>query len=253
MLDVSSLQVQTVDIDTLRPHPRNPRIHPDSAIEKLMHSMEKFGWTNPVLVDAEMTILAGHARCVAARKMGQTEIPVIVLPLTGADADAYLITDNRVQDETQWDTRTLAPLLRDLQGQGITVADLALDQREARDLLRGLQIDESTHALDRLLEQAGDGDDDELRDHGDGSIEEDLRDGNDDPHARRPVPDAAETSGVHAIPADPPPQYFQISYSITAEEREIVMQALKRARERDNLDTSNDALVAICRGYLAQA
>ena len=59
------VQVKTVKISELRPHPKNPRVHPDSAIEKLERSIKEFGWTNPILVSADGYILAGHARLKA--------------------------------------------------------------------------------------------------------------------------------------------------------------------------------------------
>ena len=87
-------QVKLVKIDELKPHPKNPRIHPDSALDKLIKSMDKFGFTNPILASKDGIILAGHARCKAAKKAGIDEVPVIFLDLEGSDADAYLIADN---------------------------------------------------------------------------------------------------------------------------------------------------------------
>jgi len=96
------------------PHPRNPRQHPEKAIEKLTRSLREFGWTNPVLLSADGFVLAGHARLKAAEKAGITEVPVIRLPLSGAKADAYLIADNRLQQETDWDIPGLKDLLQEL-------------------------------------------------------------------------------------------------------------------------------------------
>ncbi len=108
------MEVKAVKISELRPHPKNPRVHPDSAIEKLERSIKEYGWTNPVLVSADGYILAGHARLKAAEKAGISEVPVIYLPLEGAKAEAYLIADNRLQDETDWDYEKLKDLLQDL-------------------------------------------------------------------------------------------------------------------------------------------
>jgi len=108
------MKVQKIDIDKLKPHPKNPRIHPDSAIEKLERSIKEFGWTNPILVSKDGYILAGHARLKAAKKAGLEEVPVIYLPLEGAKAEAYLIADNRLQDETDWDYEKLEDLLQEL-------------------------------------------------------------------------------------------------------------------------------------------
>lgn len=109
-------QVKNVKIKDLKPHPKNPRVHPDSALDKLMKSIGQFGFTNPVLASKDGIILAGHARCKAAQKAGIEEVPVIFLDLEGADADAYLIADNKIQEETSWEKETLADLIKELQG-----------------------------------------------------------------------------------------------------------------------------------------
>lgn len=110
---MQNIQIETVKISDIKPHPKNPRIHPDSALEKLSKSIKEFGWTNPVLLSSDGFILAGHARVKAAEKLGFTEVPAVRLPFAGAKADAYLIADNKLQEETGWDM----PLLRDLIGE----------------------------------------------------------------------------------------------------------------------------------------
>ena len=108
------MEIKIVDISSLKPHPKNPRIHPDSAIEKLERSIKEFGWTNPVLVSKEGYILAGHARIKAAQKAGLREVPVICLPLDGVKAEAYMIADNKLQEGSSWDYEMLAGLLQEL-------------------------------------------------------------------------------------------------------------------------------------------
>ena len=113
------MKVQKIDIDKLKPHPKNPRIHPDSAIEKLERSIKEFGWTNPILVSKDGYILAGHARLKAANKVGLEEVPAIYLPLQGSKAEAYMIADNRLQEESFWNIGQLNDLLIDLIGNDI--------------------------------------------------------------------------------------------------------------------------------------
>lgn len=95
-------------------HPKNPRIHPAGAIDKLVKSIKEFGWTNPVLMDKDNRVLAGHARIAAAQKAGVETIPVIKLPLSGPKADAYVIADNRLHQDTMWDPPLLADMLTEL-------------------------------------------------------------------------------------------------------------------------------------------
>ena len=71
------MQVKQVKISDLKPHPQNPRLHPDSAIDKLVRSIKEFGWTNPVLVSEDGYVLAGHARLKAATKAGLEGCPVV--------------------------------------------------------------------------------------------------------------------------------------------------------------------------------
>jgi hypothetical protein len=64
-------------IERLRPYARNPRTHSETQVDQIAASMVEFGWTNPVLVDAQGGVLAGHGRLLAARKLGLAEVPVI--------------------------------------------------------------------------------------------------------------------------------------------------------------------------------
>ncbi len=105
------MQIEQVKVGDLQPHPKNPRIHPDSLIEKLVKSIERFGWASPILATKEYEILAGHARWKAAREAGRETVPVVVLPLEGKQAEAYLLADNKVQEGGYWDTGKLNDVL----------------------------------------------------------------------------------------------------------------------------------------------
>lgn len=122
-------------VEELKPHPKNPRNHPNVAIEKIAKSIQKFGWTNPILVSEDGYILAGHARIKAAKKAGITEVPVIELPLREDQADAYLIADNRLQDETGWDAVLLKELVEQLMESDVDLFLTGLDEQEINELL----------------------------------------------------------------------------------------------------------------------
>ena len=140
------MEIKTVKINELKPHPKNPRVHPDSAIDKLVRSIKEYGWTNPVLVSADGYVLAGHARLKAAEKAGIEEVPVIYLPLEGAKAEAYLIADNRLQDETDWDYEKLKDLLQDLDTGEFDLELTGFDMGEIEDLMTQL------HELGEIIE-----------------------------------------------------------------------------------------------------
>ena len=130
----------------LKPHPKNPRIHPDSAIDALTKSIETYGWTNPIIATEDLVILAGHARRKAALKLKLETVPVITLPITGARAEAYLIADNRTQQETFWDEAELRSLMADISSM--------IEKESAGDLsitATGFELDE-VEVMNKLLE-----------------------------------------------------------------------------------------------------
>src|ERR1700746_1663267 len=91
-------------IERLIPYARNPRIHSDAQVAQIAASIAEFGFLNPILVDTKAGILAGHGRLLAARKLGLTEVPVVVLDhLTEAQKRAYIIADNQLALNAGWD------------------------------------------------------------------------------------------------------------------------------------------------------
>jgi hypothetical protein len=94
---------------SLTPYINNPRKHPEKQIVKLMASTRRFGFAAPVLVDAYGTIIAGHARIEAAKRLGLTEVPVLVADKwTKAEVRAYRLADNRLAELSSWDENILA-------------------------------------------------------------------------------------------------------------------------------------------------
>ena len=109
------MKIVEVEVDQLRPAPWNPRIHPDRATEKLIRSIESYGFTNPILAQSKTNlVIAGHARLKAAKMAGLKKVPVIYLDFDEARAKGYAVADNRLQDETEWDVTLLQDLLVDL-------------------------------------------------------------------------------------------------------------------------------------------
>lgn len=117
-------KVERRSVHTLLAYARNSRIHPDEQVDKIARSMTEFGWTNPVLVDEEGVILAGHGRCLAAAKLGINEVPVMVARgWSEAQKIAYRIWDNESTLQGAWDTDMLKLELTEL---GKMDYDLAL-------------------------------------------------------------------------------------------------------------------------------
>ncbi|WP_315762588.1 DNA methyltransferase [Sphingomonas sp. Y38-1Y] len=97
----------------LRPRAGNPRTHSRKQIEQIKKSLQRFGFTNPALIDEEDRIIAGHGRIEAARELGLSEVPTILLGgMSEADVRAYVIADNRLAEKSGWDKNLLAIELR---------------------------------------------------------------------------------------------------------------------------------------------
>jgi DNA modification methylase len=96
-------KVAWLAIDDLKPFPDNPRQHPEAQIARLMRSIEQV-WTNPILIDETGTILAGHGRLEAAKRLGRTEVPTLTITgLGAAEKRAVVIADNRLPEQAVWD------------------------------------------------------------------------------------------------------------------------------------------------------
>jgi len=103
-----TLAVQIWPVDRLLPYARNARTHSPEQVAQVAASMREFGWTNPILVGADNIIIAGHARLLAARKLGFVEVPVIVLNhLTETQRRALVLADNKLALNAGWDEEML--------------------------------------------------------------------------------------------------------------------------------------------------
>ena len=136
-------KVEKRNIDTLIPYARNSRTHSDAQVAQIAASMKEWGWTNPVLVDEDGQIIAGHGRVMAARKLNITEVPVMVAKgWTDAQKKAYVIADNKLALNSDWDTSLLNTEFEELKELGFDL------------LLTGFNLDE-IDALQPIEETEG--------------------------------------------------------------------------------------------------
>ena len=113
------LKIEQRAIEALIPYARNSRTHSDAQIAQSAASIREFGFTNPVLVDKDGGIIAGHGRVMAARKLGLKDVPCIALGhLTDAQKRAYVIADNKLALNAGWDEELLAVEFSDLLSEG---------------------------------------------------------------------------------------------------------------------------------------
>ena len=110
-----NLQIEYTPIYALRGQRQNARTHSKRQIRQIADSIERFGFCNPILVDDDLTILAGHGRVAAAQLLNLTTVPTVRLShLSEADKRAYVIADNRLAEKAGWDRDLLALELQSL-------------------------------------------------------------------------------------------------------------------------------------------
>lgn len=110
-------EFQLVDINRLVPYINNARTHSPEQINKLRASLREFGFVNPIIVDRDYNVLAGHGRLIGAKAEGYKEVPcVFVDEMTEAQKKAYIIADNRMAMDAGWDEELLRVEIESLQG-----------------------------------------------------------------------------------------------------------------------------------------
>jgi DNA modification methylase len=153
--------VERWSLERLVPFARNARTHSATQIDQIVASMREWGWTNPVLVDERGTIIAGHGRVEAARKLGLNEAPVMVArDWSEPKKRAYIIADNKLALNGGWDDALLAAELTDLQDLAFNLDLIGFDAAELGKLLgSGDAVDDEDHVPDAPAEpvsRAGD-------------------------------------------------------------------------------------------------
>ncbi len=136
-MTITGLQVEHWPIDQPIPYIRNARTHSAEQIAQVAASIIEFGWTNPILVGADRVVIAGHARLLAARKLGMTEVPVIVLGhLSEAQRRALVLTDNKLALNAGWDVEMLRVELDSLEDEGFNLEVIGFSDEELGEILR---------------------------------------------------------------------------------------------------------------------
>lgn len=167
-----TLQIEYKKIDDLIPYIKNSRTHSPQQIQQLAASIKEFGWTNPILLDGDNGIIAGHGRLAAARLLNQSEVPTIQLNgLNENQKRAYIIADNKLALNAGWDIEFLNLEIKDLQDAGFDLnlmgfsaeelkefapnEDKVIEDMDIKDESRNLLMIEciSEHELQNLFEE----------------------------------------------------------------------------------------------------
>ena len=131
----TTTEFQLVDINKLVPYANNARTHNKEQILKLRSSLREFGFVNPVIIDREYNVLAGHGRIMAAKEEGIAEVPCVYADhLTEAQKKAYILADNRMALDAGWDEELLSVEMQELQELGFDLSMTGFDEKELADL-----------------------------------------------------------------------------------------------------------------------
>ena len=153
----STSRFEQVQIDRLTPYARNARTHSKEQVLQLRSSLREFGFVNPIIVDKEYNIIAGHGRILAAKAEGMTEVPcVFVEHLTEAQKRAYILADNRLALSAGWDEELLAIEMADLKDVGFNLELTGFDEKEIEKLFAADagDVQDDDFDLTAALEQA---------------------------------------------------------------------------------------------------
>ena len=135
-INLRDLQVRRIAIERVEIDPRNARTRSDAQLAAVADSIREFNWTNPVLIRPDGVVIAGHARLLAAQRLGLTEVPVMeITGLTEAQCRALAIADNQLGLRAEWDDARLRAELAALQQQSFDLDLIGFDQKELARLL----------------------------------------------------------------------------------------------------------------------
>lgn len=159
------LEIQYIDIDQIKPCDKNPRTHTRDQVKQIAESIKQFGWVNPVLIDENDEIIAGHGRIMAGRELGYKQIPVARLcHLTDQEKLGLLIADNRIADNAGWDDEKLRAAMEELHDENFDLSVLGFSNKELEKIQASFDseiemaqtIDDVPDVLDTPVTRPGD-------------------------------------------------------------------------------------------------
>lgn len=151
---MTKLKVEYEEVEALIPYINNSRTHSEEQVAQIAASIKEFGWTNPILIDHERSIIAGHGRLLAARKLGMNTVPVIILDyLSKAQQKALIIADNKLGLNAGWDMEILQAELRTLDDESFNLSLLGFDETELGNLILDVNFEAGTEDDQGKLDQ----------------------------------------------------------------------------------------------------
>lgn len=154
----TTTQMELVPTDRLIPYVNNARTHSAEQVNKLRASLREFGFVNPVIVDRDLNVIAGHGRILAAKEEKIPEVPCVYVDyLTEAQKKAYILADNRMAMDAGWDEELLRVEIEALQAEAFDVSLTGFDEKEITDLFKdtdGTGAEDDDFDLSEALEKA---------------------------------------------------------------------------------------------------
>tara|TARA_R100001079_G_scaffold57993_3_gene29650 strand:+ start:220 stop:1380 length:1161 start_codon:yes stop_codon:yes gene_type:complete len=130
------MQIKLAEISNIKPYENNPRKLSDQAIEKVAMSLKEYGFRQPIVVDKDMVIVAGHTRYRASKKLGLKQVPISVIDnLTEEQINAYRIADNRTAEESEWDNELLKMEIKELEAKDFKLNLLGFNDEQLNNIL----------------------------------------------------------------------------------------------------------------------
>lgn len=155
-METKLLKYELIDVEKLIPYVNNSRTHTDEQVAKVMASIKEFGFLNPILITDDNVITAGHARLLAAQRLGLKQVPCIKENyLTPAQRKAYVIADNRLAMDAGWDDELLKVELESLQNEAFDLSLTGFDEIELNSYFKtDEEIEDDDYDLSKALEEA---------------------------------------------------------------------------------------------------
>jgi DNA modification methylase len=133
---LNNMKIEIADINSIKPYENNPRKLSEKAIEKVAMSLKEYGFRQPIVVDKDRVIVAGHTRFRASKKLGLKQVPVSIIDnLTEEQINAYRIADNRTAEESEWDNELLKMEIKELEAKDFKLDLLGFNEDQLNDIL----------------------------------------------------------------------------------------------------------------------
>ena len=233
-----NLKIKYRSVSELVPYARNARMHDAKNVGEIAQSIQRYGFLDPISIDASGTIVWGHGRLLAAELLNMQSVPTITLPdtLTPEEVKALRLAHNKLAEKSGWDDELLRAELEDLQKLDFDLSDTGFDESEVNNLFRDFERDLAAAETPPRREMPNITIGEEEKD-ADIAEEEEPETDEDAPLALAPEPKSSDDA------------YSQFSIVMQHENKVWFLDLLNKVRNAKGLDKLEDALVEIGRAY----